>query len=347
MTLSSIDLFDITRYPTLYDIDRLFPTQMSWVELSILFTTHLVTEDKLTLSGFGPYRTRQPVSPCRRHSDGKVRPGPHRCDDCVRAVTLCVFDADVGTPAQVKACQDALDAHGLAHVWYSTHSHRPGAPIASYRLVVPLAVPVHPSRWKEVRAAVLERYRVPADPAKCSGASHFYFLPSHPPGVEPQTYVGTGSKLLDPRELGLSDTATPAPKPTTDVALETIHPPGPVDLAPLIKKLRAVATGYRRSGGTKDLERAALLQKIIDGAPLAEHGSRNAVTFRAAGILTWTLPHVELGVLKLLLTPSVEAMRRAGSRLTWAKVDRFLTSGRTNYLKAQAQLDSQVRLFEK
>lgn len=341
------DLFDVTRYPTLYDIDRLFPTEMSWVELSILFTTYRVEEDKLTLPGFGPYRTRQPVSPCRRHSDGKIRPQAHRCDDCVRAVTLCVFDADVGSPADVKACQEALDRDGLAHVWYTTHSHRPDAQTASYRLVLPLAMAVHPSRWKDVRTAVLERYRVPADPAKCSGASHFYFLPSHPPGQAPQTYTGPGSGFLDPRALGLAEAGTPAPQIAADVLPETISPPGPVDLAPLVKKLRAIAAGYRRSGGTKDLERAALLSKVLDGLPLAEHGSRNAVTFRAAGILTWALPRVELGILKLILTPSVEAMRRAGSRLTWAKVDRFLTTGRMNYLKAQADLDSRVRLFEK
>lgn len=325
--------YDLVRYDSIYNKDVLTPVSLEWTQCVELFTTHLVMGAKDHTPGFGPYSVRAPLTPCTTHPDGKSRVQPHRCDSSVRALTLAVFDADEGSPQDLDTTRGLIASAGLAQVWYTTHSYRPDQAKPSWRLVLPLATPVHPSRWKKTRETLLTRFRIPALPGKCSGASHFYYLPSHPPGVVPLTFVAPGQAL----DLG-ADVAKPALRSEVAVEVEAWDPdeelPNGYDLEPIRTALRKRVASLKRA---QELEKAERLRTILDGKPFPD-GRRREDSFRVCGMLAWACPEVPLAALAHLLRPTYEAMAREGSSVTWAYLTNALTSGRKRYLEDQARL---------
>lgn len=311
----------LTVWPSLFDIDRYQTVQTSWEEVSGRLTTHLRTPDKARVGGFGPYALVPPPVPCPHHKGG-TRATPHRCDGCVEALDLAVFDVDAGTLEEVEACDRKLS--GLARCWYSSHSYHPDQTRPSLRLVLPLERPVPAGQWASFRRTLLHRYSIPARADQCSGLSHFYYLPSCPQGVEPVAVVESG------RWLEVPD-APPLPHPGR-YALDWTPPlvQGPVDLAPYHEELK------RRARQRKDKDKALLLKRVLEGEPLAEHGARNTTTSRLAGTLAFVFPEAPVEVLVHLLRPSVQAMMAAGSSLTWAEVERMCESG----LRKRAEADA-------
>jgi len=60
------------------------------------FTIHSRIVHKQDAGGFGPYVLHTPEEACLRHGLVPID-HPHRCDACVKELTLAVFDVDCGT----------------------------------------------------------------------------------------------------------------------------------------------------------------------------------------------------------------------------------------------------------
>lgn len=327
MTDRPDDRYEVTLYPSLYDRGGV-PKTWTWPELVELFGEFTVSSSKDSVPGFGPYALTD--RPC--HRPGHFE-GPHRCDALVAGVTLAVFDVDVGDDDAVAECSRRLTADGTAHLFYSTYSYRPDATVPSLRLVVPLLRPVLAHHWRSFRQAFLRTFAVPADIAKCGGLSHFYYAPSHPPGVEPVFHAEDG--------LPFDSSRLPV---TGRVPLVTTYSEpdfgGEVDPEVLEEHRDTLTTRARRlstSPKAESRQRAEVLDAAIDGRALAQHGSRNATTTRAAFDLVRLLPDASPAEVLALLEPSVRAMRAEGSSLTLDIVRKMVASAHAKVQAARAR----------
>ena len=331
MTKTPLPSFDLTLFPSIFHCAGVTKTAR-WADLVEAFGTHLRTEDKTSTPGFGPYRLHDRV--CDRPKHPKA---PHRCDVCVDALSLAVFDVDCGTYAEVEACDRKLSAY--ARLWYSSHSYRPEAPKPSLRLILPLARPVPAERWSSWRSNFIRAFAVPADPKKCGGLSHFYYAPSCPPSVEPVAVQHEGP-YFDP------DTIPSTAYRRLDLTLvdrKPVDPSAPDDdrLQHIRGRLTQTISGLRRSGKPDALERRTVLENLLAGRPLAEHGSRNQTTTRVVFDLVRRFEDLTLGECVALVTPSLHAMVRAGSRLTEETVARMYETARFK-LEAQREHDTRI-----
>ncbi len=150
-------------------------------------TTHAETEDK------GRTRAWSPV---------QLKPGTCRSNANVAEVSCLVMDFDAA-PCDRAAMLRAFGR--VACCYHSSHSHTPDVPKG--RLVYPLASPVPAALWPRVwrwAAGLAEGM----DP-QCKDAARVYYLPTHPPGVEPVSWVQRGPLLAVPEVLP----EIPKPKP--------------------------------------------------------------------------------------------------------------------------------------
>ena len=328
---TTLPTFDVTLFPSIFHYEGV-AKKASWADLVEAFGTHLRTTDKTSTPGFGPYRLRDRL--CDRPKHPKAA---HRCDVCVDALSLAVFDVDCGAYGEVERC-DALLA-GYARLWYSSHSYRPEALKPSLRLILPLAKPVPVERWASWRANFIQAFRVPADVKKCGGLSHFYYAPSCPPGVDPVAVQHEGP-YFDPeavpstayRRLDL----TPVERKPVDPSM-----PESERLQRIRGRLTQALSGLRRSSKFDADERRRILEDLLAGRPLAEHGSRNQTTTRVVFDLVRRFEDLTLGECLAVLAPSLEAMRRAGSRLTEETVARMYETARFK-LEAQREHDARI-----
>jgi hypothetical protein len=340
-----------TLWPSLYDLDSPYPVEEGWPDLVRRFSQHEVYPDKFAAPGFGPYVLTPPVTPCVRHTDGVVRVAEHRCDRCVSGVTMAVFDVDDNATLDGLTHTDALlGAAGTARLWYSSWSWPQKV---SYRLVIPLSRPVAPAAWPGFRHAVLDRFVVQADPKKCTGLSHFYFGPScRAAHVTDAVIEAADGSALDVDSFGAVAVAPARPKYVPDAddlaadiadELDDEDESAQVDVGAVRDVLVQKRASWARSAKVDTREKAALLGRLLDSEPLAEHGSRNQTTMRVAGITAHACPDAALVALRILFRPSVDAMVADGSRLTYDKVDRFL---RTALVTARARRARDEQLKE-
>ena len=331
MTKTHPPSFDLTLFPSIFHYEGVHKPA-SWTDLVEAFGTHLRTDDKTSTPGFGPYVLRDRA--CDRQKHPKA---PHRCDVCVDAITLAVFDVDCGAYGEVERCDTLLA--GYARLWYSSHSYRPEAPKPSLRLILPLAQPVPAERWSTWRANFIQAFRVPADVKKCGGLSHFYYAPSCPPGIDPVAVHHEGP-YFDP------ETVPSVAYRRLDLTLaerKPIDPSVPSDdrLQHIRGRLTQTISGLRRSGKPDALERRTVLENLLAGRPLAEHGSRNQTTTRVVFDLVRRFEDLTLGECCAVLRPSLDAMVRAGSRLTEETVARMYETARFK-LEAQREHDQRI-----
>lgn len=338
--------FRLTGWRSLYEIDAPVDLRFTWDGLKGFLGVHSRVSRKDEVGGFGPYTLLPPAKPCSRHQDATERSTPHRCDSCVDRLTLAVFDADTGTLEAMPECDELLGLQGLARLWYSTHSHTPSHP--AYRLVIPLGQGVHPQAWPEFRLALIRQFRIPADPNKCSGRSHFYYLPACRPHAEPPVALAKDGYFLDPSTVALTEK-----KPHVsfvsygDLSGFTWEPPAetgePVALAEVREKLQTKAKSLARKGET---HKAELLRRMLRGEPLAQKGERNTATFQLSGMLPWHLPGLPLSTYQLLIRESVTAMQSAGSSITHEDVARMLLTAMRNKAEAdytQRKTDENIK----
>lgn len=332
--------YDLTLYQSLKAVDSPPGVRATWPEIVRLFSTHLRTPTKDSTPGFGPYALVPPPGPCY-HTRGVVSQ-IHRCDACVTHLSMAIFDVDIGTPSQVQTCEDWLAGSGVARLWYSSFSFDPGQRHPSLRLVIPLSRPVAGEVWSSFRASLIRRYSIPVDPTKCGGRSHFYYVPSCPPDAYPLTVVGDGVPLeVDTvpvhREHSLSQRSVVE-------RLASWAPDegqgGLVDLGPLHTRLMASADRQGRRQDPDSRTRAETLRRLVRGQALAQKGSRDVTTSRAAMSVVGVLPEANLHELEVLFRDSLVAMVNEGSSLDQASVRRKLVSA------MRKQAEQEVRRAE-
>lgn len=228
----------------------------------------------------------------------------HRLNANVEALTVGVFDLDHLSLEQFDAVARAVASSGLAAIVHSTHSHKPPADLC-LRLVLPFNREATAEEGPRLRAAIIARLGLPADP-KTKDVSRLYFLPSTPVDGEPIAEVLTGGRIVVDEWLKFAPAATrydplgivapPAPLPP---APEALTEGGPVDLERLRERLRHV---------TKP-ESKELARTIVDGRPLAEEGARDDTLNRAVSLCACALPaETPNEAIIELLRPSVLGM---------------------------------------
>lgn len=304
----------------LYEIDVFTPHIDTWSGLVARMSAFIQAAKKLTAPGFSPYSIMPPAHACVRHKDHAVRENPHRCDACVGEVSMLVYDVDLGTQQAVDDCYARIAAEGYAQHWYTTHSWRPDAgPLepSPQRLIIPLDKPVRSVDLPALRLAVLRALQIPADPKKCSGASHFYFLPTCPRGGTGRARTGAGKFLPATRFVKF------APEHLSRPVVVRWQPPPeptePVDLEPYRTELRDRAGRWARAQAHK--AKAAAIYAILAGEPIGGPGDRNDPMCRTTGVIAWVFPNVPMGTLMALVRPTLRAMQAQGSNLTDAEVE--------------------------
>ena len=307
-----------TRWPSLKDTTHPQRLVTPWRDF-VTSLNPIVTLDKHSSPGFGPY-TLKPQAVAR-------------LDASVLRMTMLVYDADEGTHEDMAACMDLVKSEGLCSLLYSSYSY--SATKAAYRLIFPLARHTHPDEFKPIRLAVGEHFRVPYNPQKCAGLSHFYFVPSHPPGAA-YVFVETAGQFLDPSRY--LKAAGPTRHRLPHVALKDFEPPPEPEIPESLDVYR-IRLAARTTYGD---EKAELVRKLLDGEPLAEHGGRTLATLRVAGMLAHMFRKASVGTLLRLMDPSLTAMRARGSKLTTSRVRRMILTSMRHRAEAEATLSNHV-----
>lgn len=277
-----------------------------------LLRTSSYTPLRFSWCGFHEWLTSFEIRSDKRDSDPAFVPyilphGLSRSNLHVTTLTMAVFDVDLDvTPAKVEACDDSFgDAF---RVWYPSFRHTPESP--RYRLIVPFVTPLDARRWTVQREEMIATHQIPADLHTSNSISHAYYVPSGPVPLR----IG-GNRGYVPNTV----TFTPIRRQRLTLLPGNWEPKlsgTPVlELKPIIKK--RIQSLRRKS----DEHRADLLNRVLDGAPLADAGSRDVETTRAAAMLVYCLPDAGVEEIMDLLTPSLEAMQDAGSKLTAAVVE--------------------------
>jgi hypothetical protein len=324
-------MYLITHYRTLYDTNPQATRTYSWSDLTAALSSFIETPDKFSVAGFGGHT---------------LHPNMKRGVEAVSQVTLFVFDVDAGTPEDLDHCEMLLRGDNVAAHFYSSHSHTPAKP--AFRLVIPPNRLVTPAEYPGLRAALIDRYKIPCKPNQSGDVSRFWFLPSHKPGAVPITETLDGQPLdvdaLPPlptprRGAGRLDVET---APAVPFAPPPSPPPGlPIDTGPARKAIRARATKLARAGDPESSTKAEWLRRLLAGEALADHGSRNDTMARVCGMLVYTLPKdTPVEVHLLLIRPSLGAMILDGSKLTEEKVERMLLTAMRKRFQRDDELEN-------
>lgn len=316
----------MTFYQSLRDVDNPRGVRWTWEEILGNFATHHRADSKQDVPGFGPYEIVEAPGPCY-HPRGVIET-PHRCDACVTHLSMAVFDVDIGTPAQVQTCEGWLQAAGVTRLWYSSYSFDPRARIPSLRLVLPLSRPVDGDVWPSFRRILINKFQIPADPKKCGGRSHFYYVPSCPPGAEPLVDYTFG-KFLDVDSIPAFAEARPSTRRLAEILRDWTPVEGedkPVDLSGYHRVLGQAAERLMRKRDVEAKEKAAILRALVEGKQLAAQGSRDVTTTRAAMLVVSLLPEATLHELEVLFQDSLHAMMSSGSKLDESSIRRKIIS---------------------
>lgn len=316
----------LTLWPGLTAVDSPRSVVMPWSEIVKLFSEHREAPTKNTVPGFGPYECLPPPGPCY-HKRGPVKDA-HRCDACVEEMSMAVFDVDIGTWAQVQACEDWLHDARLHRIWYSSFSFDPKAKVPSLRLILPLARPVSGKVWASFRERTIRKFGIPADPKKCGGRSHFYYLPSGPPGAD-VLFASGGERFLDPDDIGAVPDLRMTPREAAELLIDWEPEEGEeglIDLGPMRATLLEEAKSANRRASLQAKSRGELLRALAEGKALAQRGDRDNATTRAAMIAATMFPDATLRDLELLFRDSLVAMQNEGSSQNAASVRRKLIS---------------------
>lgn len=99
---------------------------------------------------------------------------------------------------------------GYQYVIHSSFSSTPEHP--KWRAVFPLAEPVPGCDWPGYWKGLDERFGGGVSDAACKDASRMYYLPAHPVGTVPFTYVGSG-EFLDARPFFMPEAKPERPDP--------------------------------------------------------------------------------------------------------------------------------------
>lgn len=228
-----------------------------------------------------------------------------RGDKNIVAMDVLVFDLDHLTLEQCAAVMKAIE--GLQAITHSTHTHNPEKDDICLRLVLFPSRTLTPSEIKLMRAAVVHKYGLPADPTT-KNEERLYFLPSHSING-PKAWMGVEQGAL----LNVEELLAVAPSPAS--------PPGTALVAPAVPKVRVesvdMATLRKRLGK----KQSALMQRVLRGECLAETGGRDDALNKVASIIAFAIPEAPIEAMLEILRESVNAMEppEEGDWLTLAE----------------------------
>jgi len=310
----------IISWPRLTSVAGTPKTLSDWDAVCKYFTLRQVVLDKMHACGFGPYELKNITGP--RHNDNVLH------------VTMAVFDADAGP---IEPCLEKLDQANIAWLAYTTWSHTPEK--SCWRLAIPLATPCLPANWGTLRLALLKAFVIPADPAQCSGVSHFYFRPSHPPlrdAVPAELRRSRGDGYLDSGAYSIPPAKEAPVVEASPAKLGCAVSPFVLQAPPPQARLGEVVDPH-----TIVLQRLAAypepkhgwLKAVASGTCIAPHGFRNTAMARTVASLVWMLS--PFGVtpeqVLILVEPCLKATQNAGSKLTSAAVERMIRSSQVKW----------------
>ncbi len=246
-------------------------------------------------------------------------------DSAIAAITFAVFDLDDPTGNQMATMAGALN--GQAYFVHQTHRGN------GYRLVMPLDCEVPAASWRDVWAALVSLFKIPADPT-CPNESRIYFCPSRPKGSGFETFDGEGVPV-DWRKMEIKGSIPHTAQAAIDTFKAAVgkafNPTDPKNLreGPMdLEELRRAVKSMQRP------ESRGLLEKILKGQTLAEVGLRDTEINRAVSLLA-TAPSGKaypVETIAGLLLGSIRAMDCAPEGL-----DYWLEIAKEKYLRAVAR----------
>lgn len=343
----------ITRYSALFNTAPSETADQSWSEVTHLLSQFVSAPSKFSVGGFGGHVLQPPTRPCTDHTEhgrSVTKADAHRCERCVVSVTLFVFDVDAGTPEDIGECERLLRQSNLAAHFYSSHSHTATKP--ALRLVLPPSRAMSSEEYPGLRARLIHDLKIPCKPEQSGDSSRFWFLPSHRPGATP-IFETLGGNPVD------VDALTPLairprrsnpninPLSTTEWSPPPEPPPGtPFDMRPIREALEGRASRLAKQADAESKQKAVWLRRLLAGEALADHGQRNETTARVCGVTIFALPtykEIPVSIFMNLIRPSLNAMVRAGSKLTEEKVERMFVSA----LKKRAANSLDIEQFRR
>lgn len=185
-------------------------------------------------------------------SGARFRAGGRRRNEDVVGLQVLVFDVDCVERPVLVACMRRLEAASVASAIIPTHSDRSAR--RSVRLVVRPSREVQPREWGPLRAVLVNRFAIPADP-DAADCARLWFARSIPAGLPVAPVLAQDGPPLD-----------------VDEALRGVQIPDSEPAAPAVKP-------PRRSGG----EWATLLANLGEGR-------RDVGMTEIAGVLFRELP---------------------------------------------------------
>lgn len=256
----------------------------------------------------------------------------HRIDESVACVTAFVADLDHVSDEQLEA----IDLEGYAYVIHSTFRHSEDD--QSYRLVLPLSRAVLPHEWKAVRTAVIQKFKLPADP-RTGNLSRIYYEPSARPGAPTVADTGEGEPINvdelqtrpaetdDPAELG-QELRAPSGQHEGGRKSSAVPdlgrcrgPESPVDLDAARKQLRHVKP-----------ESQEIARRILAGEALADLGGHDDALQKACSIVYTTC--------RLPWPAALELMRPSFIATGWGDgLDHMIAQGKLKYDRAVARFE--------
>jgi hypothetical protein len=133
----------------------------------------------------------------------------------------------------------------------------------------------------------------------------------------------------------------PVTTPTPSERLDLDAPVDPEKLQALRVKLRQSVSGLKRSSKPEARIQHQLLEKLLDGEPLAQHGSRNQTMTSTVFHLVRRLGDLNLAEGMALIDPSLTAMMADGSSLNRLTVARMFETA-FQKVEVQRQRDEHI-----
>lgn len=144
----------------------------------------------------------------------RYAPGARRGNPGIERITVLTFDLDCVALDVFEKCKARIEEDGVASAFVPTHSDRPA--LRSMRLNINPSREVLPQEWAPLRARLIERFAIPADPA-AADLARLWFMRSLAEGAEAAPLLVQEGPPLDVDEalrgVQIPDSAPAAHKP--------------------------------------------------------------------------------------------------------------------------------------
>src|SRR5690606_35913201 len=220
----------------------------------------------------------------------------------VEFVSLCILDFDELTKDQYERVLARIEEEGLEAMVYSSWGHLAVRPLYKFRVIVPLSENTYPEDWGLLWPQINNMFEGLAD-TKCADCTHGYFLPSAPPGSDPDELIlrHFEGNPLDVDTL-LESVMLLAADDGEDVACA-----GNKEVIAR-ERVKAFAKHVARSKNEYKSWMGQLLLKVLDGDVFAERGGRDDTIYKLAGDLGQAFPDADAGALAEIFGPSLAKM---------------------------------------